>query len=52
MVTGSAKQVVSQLRDFLGLGFTGFNFNVSGAGQTASMQRIAEEVLPVLRSTG
>jgi alkanesulfonate monooxygenase SsuD/methylene tetrahydromethanopterin reductase-like flavin-dependent oxidoreductase (luciferase family) len=52
MVTGSAKQVVSQLRDLLGLGFTGFNFNVSGPGQTANMQRIAEEVLPVLRSTG
>jgi alkanesulfonate monooxygenase SsuD/methylene tetrahydromethanopterin reductase-like flavin-dependent oxidoreductase (luciferase family) len=52
MVTGSAKQVVSQLRDLLGLGFTGFNFLVSGPGRTANMQRIAEEVLPDLRSTG
>lgn len=52
VVTGSAKQVVSQLRDLLGLGFTGFNFIVSGPGRAPSMQRIAEEVLPVLRSTG
>ena len=51
VVTGSAKQVVSQLRDLLGIGFTGFNFLVSGPGRTANMQRIAEEVLPVLRST-
>ncbi len=52
MVTGSARQVVSQLRDLLGLGFTGFNFIVSGPGQIANMRRIAEEVLPALRSTG
>jgi alkanesulfonate monooxygenase SsuD/methylene tetrahydromethanopterin reductase-like flavin-dependent oxidoreductase (luciferase family) len=52
VVTGSVRQVVSQLRDLLGLGFTGFNFIVSGHGQIANMQRIAEEVLPVLRSTG
>jgi len=52
LITGSAKQVVSQLRDLLGLGFTGFNFIVSGPGPTANMQRIAEDVLPVLRTTG
>jgi alkanesulfonate monooxygenase SsuD/methylene tetrahydromethanopterin reductase-like flavin-dependent oxidoreductase (luciferase family) len=52
VVTGPARQVVSQLRDLLGLGFTGFNFIVSGPRRTANMQRIAEEVLPVLRSTG
>lgn len=51
VVTGSAKQVVSQLQDLLGLGFTGFNFIVSGPGRTANMQQIAEEVLPALRST-
>ena len=51
VVTGSAKKVVSQLRDLLGIGFTGFNFIVSGPDRTANMQRIAEEVLPVLRST-
>jgi len=51
-VTGSAKQAVSQLRHLLGLGFTGFNFLVGSPGQIATMQRIAEEVLPALRSTG
>ncbi|HWG63670.1 MAG TPA: LLM class flavin-dependent oxidoreductase [Streptosporangiaceae bacterium] len=52
MVAGSARQVVSQLRQLLGLGFTGFNFIVSDPGQTANMQQIAEEVLPALRTTG
>ncbi len=52
MVTGPARQVVSQLRDLLGLGFTGFNFILSGPGQTTNMRRIAEDVLPVLRPTG
>ena len=51
LITGSAKQVASQLRDLLGLGFTGFNFIVSGPDRTANMQRMAEEVLPVLRAT-
>ena len=51
-VTGTAKQVVSQLRDLLGLGFTGFNFLTSGPDPRANMQRLAEEVLPVLRSAG
>jgi alkanesulfonate monooxygenase SsuD/methylene tetrahydromethanopterin reductase-like flavin-dependent oxidoreductase (luciferase family) len=51
-VTGSANQVVSQLQDLLGLGFTGFNFMTSGPDQIANMQRIAEDVLPILRSTG
>src|SRR6266536_587945 len=52
VITGSAKQVVRQLRDLLGLGFTGFNFLVSSPGPTANMQRIAEEVLPALRPVG
>jgi alkanesulfonate monooxygenase SsuD/methylene tetrahydromethanopterin reductase-like flavin-dependent oxidoreductase (luciferase family) len=51
-VAGSAKQVVSQLRRLLGLGFTGFNFLPSDPDQPVIMQRLAEEVLPALRSTG
>jgi alkanesulfonate monooxygenase SsuD/methylene tetrahydromethanopterin reductase-like flavin-dependent oxidoreductase (luciferase family) len=51
-VTGSAKQVVSQLQDLRELGFTGFNFMLSGPDPIASMRQLAEEVLPVLRSTG
>jgi alkanesulfonate monooxygenase SsuD/methylene tetrahydromethanopterin reductase-like flavin-dependent oxidoreductase (luciferase family) len=53
VVTGPASKVISQLREFLGLGFTGFNFLVgSGPDRIATMQRIAEEVLPALRSSG
>ena len=51
-VTGSAKQVVNQLRDLRGLGFTGFNFILSGPDRIANMEQIAEEALPALRSTG
>ncbi len=51
-VTGSAKQVEGQLRGLLDLGFTGFNFLVSGPDPIAGMQQIAEHVLPKLRSTG
>jgi alkanesulfonate monooxygenase SsuD/methylene tetrahydromethanopterin reductase-like flavin-dependent oxidoreductase (luciferase family) len=51
-VTGPAGQVVSQLRDLLGLGFTGFNFLVSGPDRRASMRQVAEDILPDLRSAG
>ena len=51
-VAGSARQARSQLRHLLGLGFTGFNFLVSGPDQIAAVQQIAEEVLPALRSSG
>jgi alkanesulfonate monooxygenase SsuD/methylene tetrahydromethanopterin reductase-like flavin-dependent oxidoreductase (luciferase family) len=50
VVTGTTSQVVSQLEAFLGLGFTGFNFILSRQGQIATMRRIAEDVLPALRS--
>jgi alkanesulfonate monooxygenase SsuD/methylene tetrahydromethanopterin reductase-like flavin-dependent oxidoreductase (luciferase family) len=48
-VTGLPGQVVDQLREFLGFGFTGFNFLLSGPDQTAAMQQIAEDILPALR---
>jgi alkanesulfonate monooxygenase SsuD/methylene tetrahydromethanopterin reductase-like flavin-dependent oxidoreductase (luciferase family) len=51
-VAGSPLQVAGQLRDLLGLGFTGFNFLLSGPDRIASMQRIAHDVLPMLRSAG
>jgi alkanesulfonate monooxygenase SsuD/methylene tetrahydromethanopterin reductase-like flavin-dependent oxidoreductase (luciferase family) len=50
-VTGSAGQVTGQLRHLMGLGFTGFNFLISGPYRAATLQQAAEEVLPVLRST-
>ena len=48
----AAEQVVSQLRRLLAIGFTGFNFLVSGPDQRGTMRRTAEEVLPAVRSTG
>jgi alkanesulfonate monooxygenase SsuD/methylene tetrahydromethanopterin reductase-like flavin-dependent oxidoreductase (luciferase family) len=50
IVTGSVKQVTSQLHELLDYGFTGFNFLISGPDRTAGMRRIAEDVLPALRS--
>ena len=50
-VTGSPKQVVDQLMELLGLGFTGFNFIISDPDRRADMRRIAEDVLPALRSS-
>ena len=49
MVASPASQVVSQLRSLLSLGFSGFNFQVSGPDQASGLKRIAEEVLPALR---
>jgi alkanesulfonate monooxygenase SsuD/methylene tetrahydromethanopterin reductase-like flavin-dependent oxidoreductase (luciferase family) len=47
LVTGSAKQVVSQLQHLAGrYGFTGFNFLLK---QPADLQRLAGEVVPELR---
>ena len=47
LITGSARQVVSQLRDLAGrYGFTGFNFLIR---HPDDLRRIAEEVLPSLR---
>jgi alkanesulfonate monooxygenase SsuD/methylene tetrahydromethanopterin reductase-like flavin-dependent oxidoreductase (luciferase family) len=37
-VTGSPAQVISQLRDLLGLGFTGFNFLLGGPDRAAAMR--------------
>jgi alkanesulfonate monooxygenase SsuD/methylene tetrahydromethanopterin reductase-like flavin-dependent oxidoreductase (luciferase family) len=51
-IAGTAGQVVSQLRDLAGLGFTGFSFLFDGPDRTAAMRQAAEEVLPALRSTG
>jgi alkanesulfonate monooxygenase SsuD/methylene tetrahydromethanopterin reductase-like flavin-dependent oxidoreductase (luciferase family) len=51
-VAGSAGQVVDQLRGFVNLGFTGFSFQPVGPDRTAAMRKLAEEVLPALRSTG
>jgi alkanesulfonate monooxygenase SsuD/methylene tetrahydromethanopterin reductase-like flavin-dependent oxidoreductase (luciferase family) len=47
VVTGSAKQVVSQLQELITrYGFTGFSFLPS---RPDDLQQIAEEVLPLLQ---
>jgi alkanesulfonate monooxygenase SsuD/methylene tetrahydromethanopterin reductase-like flavin-dependent oxidoreductase (luciferase family) len=48
-VTGSPGQVIGQLRDLLGLGFTGFSFLLGGPDRVAAMRQVADEVLPALR---
>ena len=50
LVTGPVHQVLSQLHGLLDLGFTGFSFLPVGPDRKASMQHIAEEVIPALRS--
>ena len=51
-VAGPAKQVADQLTELLGLGFSGFNFITSGPDRIADMRRIAEDVIPAVRSSG
>lgn len=48
-VAGPAAAVIERLQEFRQLGFTGFNFMVSGSNPAAQIQAIAEEVLPALR---
>jgi alkanesulfonate monooxygenase SsuD/methylene tetrahydromethanopterin reductase-like flavin-dependent oxidoreductase (luciferase family) len=50
LVTGPVPQVLSQLHGLLDLGFTGFSFLPMGPDREASMQHIADEVIPALRS--
>ncbi len=47
MVTGSAKQVTTQLQDLATrYGFTGFNFLIQNPDD---LRPVAEEVIPLLR---
>ena len=50
LVAGPAAQVVDQLRSLLDLGFTGFNFLLSGTDRIDALQRVAEDVVTVLRA--
>jgi alkanesulfonate monooxygenase SsuD/methylene tetrahydromethanopterin reductase-like flavin-dependent oxidoreductase (luciferase family) len=50
-IAGSAAAVIDQFQEFRSLGFSGFNFMVSGADAVAQRQAIAEEVLPALRAS-
>ena len=48
VVAGPAEAVVERLREFVGLGFSGFNF-VLGDDADEQAERLASEVIPVLR---
>jgi alkanesulfonate monooxygenase SsuD/methylene tetrahydromethanopterin reductase-like flavin-dependent oxidoreductase (luciferase family) len=49
-LTGSSEQLADQLRYFVGLGFTGFNFIPGGHSTSEQLQRLAAEVLPAVRA--
>lgn len=49
VVSGPADAVVERLAGFVGLGFSAFNFVVSGPGADEQAERLAAEVIPALR---
>jgi alkanesulfonate monooxygenase SsuD/methylene tetrahydromethanopterin reductase-like flavin-dependent oxidoreductase (luciferase family) len=48
-LTGSPTELADRLRTFLGLGFTGFNFLPVGPDRAATVERLARDVVPLLR---
>jgi alkanesulfonate monooxygenase SsuD/methylene tetrahydromethanopterin reductase-like flavin-dependent oxidoreductase (luciferase family) len=48
-LAGPPAQLADQLRGFLALGFSGFNFLVVGPDRSAGVDRLAREVVPLLR---
>ncbi len=51
VVTGSPEQMAEQLRGFLDLGFSAMNFSPAGPDPERQVERLAQEVLPALRSS-
>ena len=51
VVAGAPDAVTERLRSFAELGFTAMNFIPVGPGQDEQIERLAREVLPVLRAT-
>jgi probable F420-dependent oxidoreductase len=50
VVSGSPMQVVDRLREFVRLGFTGFNFVPSGPNPRGQRELLAREVIPAVRA--
>jgi hypothetical protein len=50
-VTGPVEAIVEQLVGFTRLGFTGFNVQASGPDRDEQVERIANEVIPAVRSS-
>ncbi|MDP9069283.1 MAG: LLM class flavin-dependent oxidoreductase [Actinomycetota bacterium] len=51
VVSGSAKHVAEQLISFTDLGFTAMNFSPAGDEPERQVERLAQEVLPIVRRT-
>jgi hypothetical protein len=49
-VSGEPAQIVERLLGFVELGFVGMNFILPGPDASEQRERLAVEVLPVLRS--
>ena len=52
LVTGDPGTVAEQLKELAGMGFTVFNFMVTGPDSDKQIEQLAQEVLPSLRSSG
>ena len=48
-IAGSPQEVADRLVDFAGLGFTAFNLKVSGPDREEQAERVAREVVPLVR---
>jgi alkanesulfonate monooxygenase SsuD/methylene tetrahydromethanopterin reductase-like flavin-dependent oxidoreductase (luciferase family) len=48
-LTGSAEEIAAGLTEFAGLGFTAFNLKVSGPDREEQAERVASEVVPLVR---
>jgi alkanesulfonate monooxygenase SsuD/methylene tetrahydromethanopterin reductase-like flavin-dependent oxidoreductase (luciferase family) len=51
VICGSSDEVAEQLLGFLRLGFTAMNFILVGPGEEDQRERLAQEVLPAVRSS-
>lgn len=49
VLTGSSEQVAEQLRNFVDLGFSAMNFSPTGEQPELQLERLAREVLPLVR---
>ena len=49
VISGGAEEVAARLREFVKLGFAGFNLITVGAGLAEQRARLAKEVLPAVR---
>ena len=47
---GSAGEIADRLLNFVGMGFTGFNFKLASAERDERLDEIANEVIPVVRA--